>query len=343
MSYFIKPTYPSKEMSNPSILFKSWVTNVDVKDIYGNWNVIGDVYIFSNTYLPNYSFYLNFKTYFANVSNIALNWNQKIYTENISNSNDQAYVIDKFNFKFNLNINDSKIFDKWTKLQSIDLNFMPSFNQGIFNDYKIESSLEDKKKFINQIDNTNMVKNILYKGSFDLNDTYQNIYFSPNQNNSKDLISISTNNFIDSNAPINSLINIKRFDKDLIKLVLGKADIKYKVEDNETKELKINIDSCLLFKENDEIKINKSFYFDEAKNILVEDINGHKGLFFTKPTIGIIKAEFILEYKQQVKKIYLERQFSFEFSFNNLVKKNISFEKNESEKYEMELESANIF
>lgn len=329
--YYIKQTYPNSNNIPSEIYFKTWLNNFYIDEKNTNWFISGDIYIYSNSFLPNYSFSLNINTHLFELTNIKLIWNKFVYSEK-DVSNKPLYNVSLYKFKTNINLINSYIYKESISNEEIFFNFSYSFNQSIFSDFKIECNEDTRRNFINQIDYENIQKQFLYSNNFELNDDFGVI---KHDSFNDDSISFFIPNFFNVERPINNLIYMNK--KDNMPLVIKKIKliIDYKVIGNDNnynfvleKSNMANISNLF------SISINDSLCLDHNSNEIIKVQEGHfKGLFFTKQIIGNIKVSFEYNYKNKNRKVYFIRQVK---SFNDFIEslKNSIFIKNYDEKIE---------
>ena len=326
MSYFIKPTYPDLNELNPSIYYKSWVDNIEIDDNYGSWNFNGDFYIYSNSFLPINSFYLNLKTYFASVLNIPLKWEKEYISKEILNTKNPAYNINQYSFNFMLDTKKSNLDENIQNNKNINFNFEPVFNQNIFNDYVITGLNNDVDRyiFINEV-NKNIVNfNVQYSNFYEINNENGKINLNPYVNNSTELLTYGIDSFNNLEEPINSIINFKKNNIENIVLSNINFAVDYYI-DNILKTLKFSINNQYLFGNDFSLKIDQNFYFnDETKTLELAIKEGYGGIFIPYNSKGNINCSFDIEFKNKIKRIEIKKPFSFIKNIkNNLINKTL--------------------
>jgi len=309
MSYFIKQTHPTLDTEIKSVYFHSWLKNLKIDDTFGNWNLNGDYYIYSNSELPQeFAFYLRCKTFFVEVKNIPLLWEENIIQKNISNSLEQAFKIDKYSFNFEINTNDITIFKQKLVDQALEFEFMPSFNNSILNDFKVTTSTNDLQKFMNETRHNLETKIFKFTNFIELNNEINSIDFGF-ENLESDLINIRTFDWLNLDSPIDNLFKLFKYSNKQMKIKNLIISINYKLNNLKEKLFENSfIDQTIL--ENVFDYKCKNIIFDSNLNELIFEHNS-KPFWIPKIAKGIIEINFKLTYGSTIKNIQLKEDFSF--------------------------------
>ncbi len=326
MSYFVKPTYPDLNESNPSIYYKSWIDNVLIDDNYGSWNITGYFYIYSNSFLPINAFYLNLKTYFSSVLNVPLKWEKEYVAKEIINTKNPAYNINQYSFDFILDTKKSNLDENIQNNKNINFNFEPIFNQNILTDYVITGLDNDVDRyiFINEVNKNTVDFNVVYSNFYEINNVNGNINLNPYINDSNDLLVYQTDDFIDIKNPINTIINFKKYDIENIILSQINYSIDYYI-DNVLKSLKFSVSNKYLFGKDFSLNIDEKFHFnDETKTLELAIKDGYSGIFIPHISNGFINCSFNIEFKNKIKRVNIKKPFNFTENIkSNLINRTI--------------------
>lgn len=327
MSYFIKNTYPEKNNIPSDIYFKGWVNNLSINEEYTNWNISGDFYIYSNSFLPNYSFYLNIQTYLFLIENIELNWYKNFVNEKIDQSSNDAYKIDMYKFNTNINLSKTELYNKEIINQSFEMNFNIVFNQGVFNDFKIECDEITRRNFIGQINQFQNTKILNYSNTYYLDEYTQQINFSLDKRKESSM-NIQVPNMSKLDTSINNLINIIKFSNNIFDINQIKINLEYKLNDsNKIYKFSEKLKNLSYITKLFSVNINKSFEFDLVNNTFSLSNNKLKGFFIPKISYGSLNVEFNVKYMNQLKRFILNREFSFESDYYENSRNAIKIEK----------------
>lgn len=324
MSYYIKPTYPEGNNNASNVYFKSWIDNFKIIENYSNWTLTGDIYIYSNTYLPNYSFYMDIKTYLFQINNISLTWKEQFYNKMINNQKEQAFSIDKYVFRVDVNLNNSSIYNEEVINQTIPFSFAFSFNQNIFSDFDVLYNENDRNQFINQINTYFINYDYIFSNTFILDDEINDFRIN---NYSDNLISFNVPNFFMLSSPINKLLTITKNSMLKVNLRNIKLEMQYKLkETSEWFNYQETLKNIFFNDETYTLSLNNTYFYDESNNkITISLENQLPGIFIPKNTIGFINLEFELEYMNILRKVKFNRQFSFNEEYYNKCLRTILF------------------
>lgn len=307
--YYIKETFPNSDNVSSDILFKSWIDNFKIKENYTSWILSGDIYIYSNSFLPNYSYSLNISNHLFEINNLNLIWKQEIISKKKQDGT-PAFNITKFVFNKTINLNNSNIFKQEISNQSIFFNFSFNFNQNIFIDFDIDFKENTRRKFIDQLNTDYCEYEYNYSNTYYLNDQSLEIYID---NLKQNKILFYVPNFFDISKPINEILYVNKNQNHIFKIKYLEMQFKYKVENSEEwKEMKIiknNIDQIKNFFS---IAIDDYYTYDVKSDSLYKtSIKNYKGIFIPKKSIGSIKFNLIFEYDGTIKRLVFDRQFYF--------------------------------
>ncbi len=310
--YYIKQTYPYGGDTLSNIYFQSWIENFKITEKYTNWNLKGDDYIYSNSFLPNYSFSLNIDNHLFSLKNINLIWKGQVVNKN-KKDNEPAFNITKYEFNTNINLSNSHIFNHDIKNENIFFNFTYNFNQDIFADFKIDYTEDIRRKFVDQVNLQNNELEIDYSNTYILSEETNSFSLM----NNDEVITFNVPNFFAINQPLNQILYVNKNNNLPFKIKELNIKFEYKVvENNESFDFEITKEEINRINSEFSIDLDEYLNYDVSTNKIEQvPYNSFKGIFIPKNVIGTIQLNMIFEHKNMVRKLEFNRQFYFDNNY----------------------------
>lgn len=254
--YCINPiTYENRPFNNQYINFQ--LNDFKIYERYDNLWVKGNILISSNSFLPNFSFYLDIDSEFAYNEQVYLNY-VKTTDEYKDSKGKMIMKVDLYDFNFRINLKSSSFFNEWISYTNINFNIIPLFNQKVIRDFNINVKEDVLFNFINEINNSKILIQKKYWNYNEINPDIRKIILPINPLNNSEINHLTIKNHVLDNKPIidclstissnNTYINVKELELSMYYDFLNvkepkKIELISKNFESETKELNVGFNS----------------------------------------------------------------------------------------------------
>lgn len=313
-NYQIKHLVNNPINDNKFIYIDSIDGNLVIKN--NKWFFDLNYYVIDNATLPPNIFNACLELPFADIKDIQL-----LY---VASGNIPSWVTQKENCKiykstFSIDTNESKFFDQILTKYLMYLQFSFDINTNVVNNSSIDVTQSDLDSFILEWNLIHQTLSFDFSNFVDLNDD-GGVFGNGNQYylNSKTGYSISENNISyqlnenlsDRTFAINNLLTLKTSSPFLINKIITKFH--YSIEDVQGINTYENTNNDLIYVyDTYDIEFNKKTLYDEAKNEVVDSLNGVEGFYIPKKSNGYFEVLVTITQNENARIYRFMKDFNF--------------------------------